>query len=143
MSYPPLVILASEADYEKHFRQKYCHNLLMTFDGIGVRFSHADFRHAFYQDSAKQKKASFSKARARKIDWIEAALQDKNAELRCGWHRSRKKVDPTRRVALLEKNYVVVVQMLPSGGARFITAYEASRSTVEHIRKSPKWPPLP
>lgn len=140
MSYPALVIYGTESDYKDHFREKYCQKVLATFDGITVGFTHSDFKHAFYQASGNQRKGAFSKDRARRIDWIEAALGDQTAQLHCGWHAVRKQVDTTRRVALVQNNYVVVIQLLSkSNKARFVTAYAASRSTVQRIKNSRKW----
>jgi hypothetical protein len=138
MTYPPLVILGSENDYQSHFLSEYCRTPTVTFDGISVRFTQRDFQDAFYESSGRHT-TRFSRARARKIDWIGAALRDNAAELFCGWDKSRKKVDSTRRIALVNDSYVVVIQLLTGNKARFVTAYTASASTVARIRSMPQW----
>lgn len=142
MSYPPLVKHPKEDDYRQHFRDKYCKKSIMTFDGIPVRFAEKDFGHAFYESrsSTQPTKDMFSIERAERIDWIEAALLDNNASLHYGWDSKKKKVNAARRVAIANGNYVVVIQIMKSGKARFVTAFPASASrTVLLIGASPKW----
>ena len=85
-------------------------------------------------------KDQFSVLRAERIDWIGEALQDPTAELYAGWDRKRKKHDYRRRVTIVVGNYVVVIRLTGVSSAVFVTAYVAdSRSTIERIRKSPRW----
>ena len=142
MAYAPLVKYAKDDDYRLHFENKYCCHRLQTFDAISVRFIKTDFDHAFYESSGSrgQKKDTFSFTRAKRIDWIEKTLLDVSAELYQGWDKKRSVIDPTRRVAVVDGNYVVIIQILKTGGARFITAYVAdSYRTILKIKSSPKW----
>lgn len=142
MTYPPLVKYSNEGDYQQHFRDKYCKKPLKTFDGIPVIFNGMDFDHAFYESSssAQPKKDIFSTTRAERIDWIETALLDKSAELHCGWDSKKKRVDSTSRVALVNRDYIVVIKILKSGRARFKTAFVADNfRTLLKIQASPKW----
>lgn len=142
MTYAPLVKYATVDDYRLHFENKYCCHSLQTFDAISVRFIKTDFDHAFYESSGirGQKKDTFSFTRAERVDWIEKALLDASAELYQGWDKNRKVIDPTRRVAVVDGNYVVIIQIFKNGRARFITAYVAdSYPTILKIKSSPKW----
>ena len=139
MPYPPLVHYDSETQYRKHFEHAYCNREIITFDNIPVRFRKSDFDHAFYE-SRKTKDDTFSSKRAKRIDWIKAALEDPNSECYVGWDNKRKKADRRRRVVLVMKNYVVVVGISGKCSGRFITAFVAdSGRTVQMIRKNPKW----
>lgn len=143
MTYPRLVKYLTQDEYRRHFKEKYCKKELKTFDGISVRFLEKDFAHAFYESSTKlpDGKDIFSKIRAERIDWIETALLDPSAELYYGWNREKKRIDNKRRVALVNGNYVVVIQRRNSGKARFITAFVADTPrTLLKIRQCPKWP---
>jgi hypothetical protein len=142
MNYPLLVKYTTEADYREHFRKKYCKGPIVTFDGIPVIFSPKDFDHAFYESSSKKQpdKKIFAAVRAERMDWIERALLDKNAELHPGWDKKKKNYDYTRRVALANGDHVVVIQILKSGNARFKTAYPADNiRTLIKIKSSPQW----
>ncbi|MCP3683084.1 MAG: hypothetical protein GY861_10375 [bacterium] len=137
MAYPPLVKYKNEDEYRQHFRDKYCSKPLTTYDDISVRFQNSDFSHAFYETEGKDR---FSTIRAERIDWIEAALQDENAELYAGWDNKKKSYNPSRRVAVANNNYVVIVQIYKNNKAVFITAFVAdSRKTLQKIRTSKKW----
>ena len=140
MAYPLLVRYASEQEYRRHFMEKYCKRQIITFDDIPVRFNNKDFAHAFYESGSNLKNNLFSVVRAQRIDWIEVALLDANAELYYGWDADKKRVDTTRRVALVKKNYIVIIQIMKSGKARFITAFVANNyRTLLKIKQSPKW----
>lgn len=142
MTYVPLVKYAKDDDYRLHFERKYCYHRLQTFDAISVRFNKTDFDHAFYESSgiSGREKDIFSLTRAQRIDWIEKALLDVNAELYQGWDKKRNVIDPTRRVAVVDNNYVVIIQIFKNGGARFISAFVAdSYRTILMIKSSPKW----
>ena len=139
MAYPPLVRYASEQEYRRHFIEKYCKRQIITFDDIPVRFNNKDFAHAFYESGSNLKNNLFSVVRAQRIDWIEVALLDANAELYYGWDADKKRVDTTRRVALVKKNYIVIIQIMKSGKARFITAFVANNyRTLLKIKQYPK-----
>ncbi|MFP3975847.1 MAG: hypothetical protein ACLFVK_06460 [Dehalococcoidia bacterium] len=137
-----MVKYTTEDEYRRHFRQKYCQARIATFDGILVRFSMKDFDHAFYECSTSiwPSKNKFSLPRAERIDWIEAALLDNTAKLKIGWDNKKKKLNKSRRVIVANGNYVVVIQLLKSGNARFITAFLADNyRTLLQILSLPDW----
>ena len=110
-----------------------------------MRFRKTDFDHAFYESVAR-KDDTFSRSRAERIDWIQVALQDPDAERYIGWDRIRKRYDKARRVVIVMGNYVVVIAMTGHHRARFVTAFvaddrggEGRVSTIEKIRRGPKW----
>ena len=138
MSYPPLVRYGSEDDYRAHYEKVYCGGPIVTFDGIKVRFRKNRFKHSF-SETVVAEDDTFSMKRAERIDWIRAALQDSSAELHQGWDKDRKRVDPSRRVAVVQGNYVVVIQMTGGRKADFITAYVAGASTIAKVRGMPEW----
>lgn len=139
MPYAPLVKYSTIDEYRTHFRNKYCCGNLTTFDGISVRFSISDFNHAFFE-SRLSKDDEFSTLRAERIDWIEKALQDPDAILKQGWDKTRKRNDPSRRVAVVGGNYVVIIQTYKDNRAKFISAYVAdSPRTILLIDSSPDW----
>lgn len=142
MIYPPLVEYETTDEYRAHYERIYCGGPITTFDSIEVRFRKNRFKHSFFESSKRDKeKDVFSRQRAERIDWIKAALQDKSAELYVGWDKKHKRYDSKRRVTVIVKNYVVIIQLTGPGKAQFITAYVAdSESTITLIRSSPKWP---
>lgn len=139
--YPPLVTFATEDEYRAHFQKAYCSGVVATFDRMLVRFRKRDFDHAFYESSSRSTgtKDLFSRQRAERIDWIGAALRDPEAELYCGWDSKRRKEDKTRRVAVIQGHYVVVVQAKPACKGEFLTAYVADPQTIAQIRGHTPW----
>jgi hypothetical protein len=131
------------AEYRAHYERVYCQGTITTFDGIAVRFRKSRFDHCFYESTQRnQMKDAFSILRAKRIDWITAALQDANAELHVGWDGKKKRYDRDHRVALVAGDYVVVIRLSGSLTAQFVTAYVAdSPSTLAKIKGSPKWGP--
>jgi hypothetical protein len=142
--YPPLVRYETVDDYRLHYETVYCRGPITTFDGIDVRFRKGRFIHCFYESTGRnQIKDTFSKKRAERIDWIKVALQDPEGELYVGWDRKRKRFDRSHRVTLVADNYVVVIRLSSSKKAQFVTAYVAdSASTVQKIKRNPKWSSL-
>lgn len=138
MAYPPLVHYQSKEEYRTHFHDKYCRNPIRTHDGIEVRFRKQQFDHCF-AESIKNKDDTFSEDRATRIDWIEAALKDPQAEHRVGWDNSKKCLAHNRRVAIVVQNYVVIIRIKPKGDAEFVTAYVATNGTIGRIRRGPLW----
>ena len=63
MPFPPLITYEDEEKYRKHFERIYCHEPVVTFDSIPVRFRKQDFYHAFYE-SIQGKDDTFSFKRA-------------------------------------------------------------------------------
>lgn len=141
MSYPPLIKYKTTNEYRQHYELIYCLASITTFDGIEVRFRKDRFNHCFFESSKRNNvKDRFSRIRSERIDWIQAALKDPEAELFVGWDRKRKKFDMNHRVAVVVQNYVVVIRITGEKKAQFVTAYLAdSASTISRIRRSPRW----
>ena len=139
---PPLVKYESIQEYKKHFINKYCKEVIKTFDNFEVKFYDDMFEHAFFESSDRRgSKDIFSLKRAERIDWIEDVLKDKDAEIYMGYDSKSKRNDWNRRVTIInEDNYVVVIQIIKDKKAKFITAYVAdSPNTAIAIRQNPKW----
>ncbi len=137
---PPLVEYPEQDSYRAHFERVYCVEPLVTFDGVRVRFRKGKFWHAFFESPERnQVKSRFSFERARRVDWIKAALEDSAAELYVGWDRERKRYDGSRRVAVVSECYVVVIALKASDEAEFVTAFPANDRTLRQIRSSPEW----
>jgi len=147
LSYPELVKYRTEDEYSKHFENMYCRQTTTTFDQIKVRFQKRQFQHSFFESIARNGvKDRFSLKRAERIDWIKAALQDPNSERYIGWDKKHKRFDNSRRVTIVQGNYVVVIRLTGFKMAKFITAFVADtenergrNTTLDKIRKSPKW----
>lgn len=148
MPYPPLVAHTAEADYRAHFERVYCQGPIATFDGYAVRFRKRDFDHCFFESARRDgRKDTFSTARAERIDWIKATLEDPASELYQGWDKRKKCYDRGRRVAVVMGNYVVIIAITGPQKADFVTAYVANTpatvgrpvTTIDQIRRSPRW----
>lgn len=132
MNVPDLIALSSPEEYKKYYVEKYCKKDLVTFDGIKVKFYESS-------DKSKSNKDIFSIERAKRIDWIEYALKNPNAELYVGWDKKRKKYDNSRRVALITpEDYVVIITIIGKNKGKFVTAYYADNS-AKKIRTAPIW----
>lgn len=138
MAYPPLVDYPTEQEYFKHYVKVYCCKPISTFDGIAVRFRRDQFYHCFFE-SVHSKDDTFSIARAERIDWIMAVLQDQHAELRVGWDNQSKQPALNRRVAIVSGDYVVVIRLHGANKAAFVTAFVAGDKTIRQIRTNPLW----
>lgn len=139
---PALVHYSTEQEYRDHYERCYCDVKISTFDGLRVYFPKHQFDDAFFESANRRArdKSVFSLARAERIDWIRAALEDPKAELYQGWDRDRKVTDRDRRITLVYGNYVVVLLVRrKQNSATFITAYVAGASTLQKIRSSPRW----
>ncbi len=147
MLYPALVYYKDEKEYQRHYKRVYCSSMIVTFDGIKVRFRKDRYQHDFYESSRRAgKKDVFSKKRAERIDWIKAALADPQSERYVGWDNKKKRYDHNRRVAIVMGNYVVVIRIIGEKKAEFITAFLADTpgnprrpSTIDQIKRGPKW----
>ncbi|TVQ53254.1 MAG: hypothetical protein EA377_08480 [Phycisphaerales bacterium] len=141
MSVPPFVQYETTDEYRAHYERMYCQSPVPTFDGYQVRFRKDRFEHCFYESTRRNKvKDQFSWQRAKRIDWIKAALQDPDAELYVGWDNKRKRHDHTHRVTVIVEDYVVVIRLSKRMTAQFVTAYVAdSQRTIDRIRSSPRW----
>jgi hypothetical protein len=142
MPTPPLLERLDIDDYRDYFRDKYCIEGVTTFDNIAVSFRRQDFDHCCFESSRRDgNKDIFSKVRAERLNWIEAALTDPSADLFLGWNAKKKRNDPSRRVAVIDTNYVAVIRLISPTTAAFVTAYLAdSASTISRILKNPRWP---
>ena len=147
MSYPSLLNLQNQVDYQKYWINNYCKKGIQTFDGIVVRFRQKDFEHAFFE-SVRSKDDTFSWKRAERMDWIATTLRDPSSELFIGWDNQKKRYDNHRRVAIVMGNYVVVISISKKKPkqASFVTAFVADTpprpgrpSTIDMIKKRPKW----
>lgn len=141
MIYPPLLNLKSPDEYRKYFEDNYCKQKIYTFDKIRVLFPKGAFDHAFYSSSSRreQKKDVFSTERAERMLWIKAALEDVSAELYFGWDNKRKCVVTNRRVAIIVRGYVVIIEMRSVDMAFFISAFISDQRALNMIRLNPKW----
>jgi hypothetical protein len=147
VTYPQLLRLGSEAAYRSHFERIYCKSPIATFDKIQVRFHKRDFDHCCFESSLRNKtKDQFSQKRARRLEWIKAALEDPNSERYQGYDRRRDCYDPKRRVAVVMGNYVVIIALQKGKRANFVTAFVADTSpppgrmsTLDSIKNSPLW----
>ena len=111
MPYPPLLNHNTAAEYRTHFENIYCRGPVTTFDGIDARFRKSQFDHCFFESTHRDgNKDAFSTQRAERMDWIKAALQDANADLYQEWDKKRRRYDSTRRVAVVQTNYVVKIR---------------------------------
>ena len=143
LTYPPLIKYQNKLDCLKHFKSKYCNSVIKTHDGYRVIFTENKFNHIFYKRKKRfmHKKTIFSFDKAMRIDWIETALLDKNATLFAGWDRKNKQYDNTRRVCVVQQNYVVVIRFNSKRSiAYFVTSYIADHYAVQLIiNNSPLW----
>ncbi|GAB1366632.1 hypothetical protein MASR1M36_15030 [Candidatus Cloacimonadaceae bacterium] len=142
MPYLPYTTYLSIREYKTHFEKIYCRGSITTFDGYKVRFNKSDFEHAFYESSGRNGiKDQFSVTRARRIDWILAALTDSTSDLRVGYDKTKKSFDSERRVAIVYGNYIAILSIISRSKktARFITAFVASNNSLSKILRSPVW----
>lgn len=103
-----------------------------------VYFPRSSFEHLFYESSRRRKahKDTFSRRRSEKIDWIAAALNDRDAEVYHGWDNKKKRVYPKRLVLVTQGNYVVIIRKLSNEEASIVTAFPATQSAIRKIRLS-------
>lgn len=141
MTYPPLLSLKSPDEYRKYFEENYCNQKIYTFDKIRVLFPKGAFDHAFYSSSSRRerKKDVFSAERAERMPWIKVALDDASAELYFGWDNKHKCVVSNRRVAIVVRDYVVIIQTKSADIAFLVSAFIADQRALNMIRLNPKW----
>lgn len=141
--YGSLTVLATEVEYRQFFNEEYCSKVILTHDGIEVKFRPEHFDHAFFKNASRhaRDKSIFSRERAERITWIKQALLDKSLTLYAGWDSRKKRYDHTRRVCLVTPNgYVVVLRITSKSTAVFNTAYLIDDPDVESkIKGSPIW----
>lgn len=144
MVMPPLLTLATEADYRQHFEATYCRGVISTHDGIRVYFRKEDFDHAFFESPLRNgvKAKMLSQIRAERMDWIAATLADPTADRFQGWDNKNGRYDATRCVSVVFGDFVVVIRLGKKADgtlkANFVTCYEADNS-IGKIRQSPLW----
>lgn len=135
----PLLTYATEGDYRAHFERECCAGIVMTFDGIEVRFRKSHFDHFCYKSSKRDgNKDQFCTIRAARIDWIKAALWDSTLPLRVGWDKATRKHVPNRRV-VVATDFVVVIIKTDTYKADFCTAYVAEPAVIKKILAGPVW----
>jgi len=138
MAFPDLLKLPSIVHYRRFFESNYCKSPTITFDGIPVYFKKKDFDHCC-KESVNFKDDTFSPVRIERLSWIKYALQDPKADLRVGWNKKTKNCDNSRRVAIIVKNYLVIIRISAKvNKGQFITAYVADKS-IDKILTSEKW----
>lgn len=127
------------------WRKSYCDGQVITiYGGIIVRFYEDTFEHAFYESERGRgiKKTIFATLRAERIHWIKDALLDENAVHKQGWDSKRGKLNPKRRVTIVQGNYIVVIDHIGIATAKFITAYLVDNPTkLTKILEAPNWNP--
>ena len=136
-----LTILQTEAQYRALYNQTYCNTAapIITHDGITVKFPTQRFDHAFFESSNRNGvKDAFSVNRSQRILWIKQTLEDPTSDLRHGWDSKKKRYIKNSRVAIVQGDYVVIINMKDAKNAVFITAYVADNS-IGKIQGSPKW----
>jgi hypothetical protein len=144
MVMPPLLVLASDAEYRLHYERNYCRASITTHDGIRVFFSLDRFEHAFFEGTLRNgvKDTSLSAMRAQRMDWIAATLADPTSVRLQGWDKKHRRYDPTHCVNVVFEDFVVVLRLrLKADGslkASFVTCYKADNS-IAKIRRSPLW----
>jgi hypothetical protein len=127
----------TEAELRKIWKDEYCENEIITFDGVTVKCYEDMFDHIFFEsnDREKKDKSIFSLNRLEKMHWIKDTLQDETAILKKGWDSKQKKYFKDRRVALVKGNYVVIIRFTGLLKAKLVTAYE--KTDIENILNSP------
>lgn len=132
----------TEEELRKIWSLEYCEKIIKTFDNIEVQFYSSMFDHCFFESVNRREKdkSILSLNRLEKIYWIKDALLDTSSLLKKGWNRNTKSYTDSSRVNLVKDNYIVVIKLLNSNKARFITAYEVNNEeNLEKIKNSPDW----
>lgn len=116
----------SEEELREIWRQEYCVQDILTFDGVSVRCYEDMFDHVFYESAHRKAKdkSILSYARLEKIYWIKDTLKDPDAILKKGWDNENKKDFEDRRVAVVKGNYVVIIRFTGMLKAKLVSAYE-------------------
>jgi len=143
MAPPPLIHYTTIPEYRQHYERVYCRGNIQTFDGIRVFFSPGRFGHAFYESTRRNgQKDQFSSARAQRIDWIKATLENPASDQFQGWDSKRRQYDLSRRVSVVYQDFVVIIALRPTRQntlkGNFVTCFHADNS-IGRIRSSPRW----
>jgi len=132
----------SEDQLRKLWLNTYCLAPLTTWDGLVVSFTQDMFDHAFFEsiDRREKDKSILSFNRCEKMLWIKDTLEDSEAILKVGWNTKTRTYDNSRRVALVKGNYVVVVRLIKSPNARFVTAFQIDdEGNLQKLLSGPDW----
>ena len=131
--YHELTILNNENEYRQFYIDYYYNNEIITHYGVKVSFKRDQFEHVFFSSSSRRNpdKSIFNVERAKRITWIKKVLQDPSVPVYQGWDSKNKRHDSTRRVALVTPDgYVVVLRLIKTNHARFVTAYLIDDTSV-------------
>lgn len=66
-------------------------------------------------------------------------MQDPHADLRVGWDNESKHSGTDCRVAIVARNYVLVIRLRGAQRADFVTTFMDDNATVMKIRRNPRW----
>ena len=117
MAYPPLLELPGAAEYRAQFEATYCRGPFRAFDGIEVRFRKRDFDHCCFESSRRDgAKDAFSQPRAKRLEWIKAALPDPGRECYEGVGTEGKRAEGGRAGAGAEAGGAFVCATSGEGG---------------------------
>ena len=127
----------SEAELRQIWKNEYCTQKILTFDGVEVKCYEDMFDHIFFEsvDRIHKDKSILSLNRLEKIYWIKDTLQDAAAILKKGWDNKSKTYFNDRRVAVVKNNYVVIIRMTGLFKAKLVTAYE--KNDIDNILNGP------
>ncbi|TYB33044.1 MAG: hypothetical protein FXF49_08385 [Flexistipes sinusarabici] len=140
---PPFLNLSNIFEYQDYYYENYCKKPVITHDNIPVYFKYNSFNHICYESSNRDgNKDIFSTARAKRLPWIRHTIESPKSILYQGWNKKSNTYDPTRRVAHLYENFVVIITIgMRKNGAlkgNLLTCYDANNS-IYKIRNSPLW----
>lgn len=140
----PLLKLADQIAYRRHYERTLCRGGIVTHDGIRVFFRKQEFDHAFFESSGwRGENDMFSLERAMRMDWIAPALADPQARRLQGWLKREQRHDPTRRVTVFIDGFLVVIALRLGGDgqlrAQFVTCYPADARTQSKLNRAPTW----
>ncbi len=88
---PDFVEYEDAQSYFEHYKSTYCRETITTTEGVRVYFKQDKFWHAFYEADPKtgRKKQTISEGRAKRINWIKAAIESASAEHYKGYHENQ------------------------------------------------------
>ena len=139
VSIPPLLNLADEDEYRKHFINTLCDQRIICHDGIRAFFERNTFDHAFFQSSNRDgNKDQFSLERAQRMDWITPTLQHPRTRRYRGWDGRLNTFSNDRRVEILFQTFVVIIKVIEKNDGtfkgRFVTCYNAKHDMGKIIQ---------
>lgn len=127
----------TETELREMWKEEYCTNPIITFDGVVIRCYEDMFDHIFYESAnrVEKDKSILSLNRLEKMLWIKDVLEDESAILKQGWDNDNKMYFEDRRVAIVKGNYVVIIRFTGVLKAKLVTAYE--KEDIQNILSSP------